>query len=110
MVCIWPRPTHRRTRRQGKIRGAGDKMLRDASRRAIKAFYPALSLCDLIFCGVFERHPRLPLARFKDGMLPSDFFRRNVVLSFQEHAIGIRLRDVIGVDNMMRARTIRTVS
>jgi predicted TIM-barrel fold metal-dependent hydrolase len=34
-------------------------------------------------------------------MLPSDFFRRNVVLSFQEDAIGIRLRDVIGVDNLM---------
>jgi hypothetical protein len=32
-------------------------------------------------------------------MLPSDFFRRNVVLSFQEDAIGIRLRDVIGPDN-----------
>ena len=84
----------------------------------------------MIFSGVFERHPRLTLAivefelawapnvltsmdytyrerhcealyRFKDGMLPSDFFRRNVVLSFQEDAIGIRLRDVIGVDNMM---------
>ena len=27
--------------------------------------------------------------------------RRNVALSFQEDAIGIRLRDVIGVDNMM---------
>ena len=34
-------------------------------------------------------------------MLPSDFFHRNVLLSFQEDAIGIRLRDVIGVDNMM---------
>jgi hypothetical protein len=34
-------------------------------------------------------------------MLPSDFSRRNVVLSFQEDPIGIRLRDVIGVDNMM---------
>ena len=34
-------------------------------------------------------------------MFPSDFFRRNVVLSFQEDAIGIRLRDVIGVENMM---------
>jgi hypothetical protein len=32
-------------------------------------------------------------------MLPSDF-RRNVVLSFREDAIGIRLRDVIGPDNM----------
>ena len=34
-------------------------------------------------------------------MLPSDFFHRNVVLSFQEDAIGIRLRDIIGPDNMM---------
>jgi len=34
-------------------------------------------------------------------MRPSDFFHRNVFLSFQEDAIGIRLRDVIGVDNMM---------
>ena len=34
-------------------------------------------------------------------MLPSDFFRRNVVLSFQEDAIGIRLRGIIGPDNMI---------
>ena len=34
-------------------------------------------------------------------MLPSEFFRRNVVLSFQEDAIGIRLRDAIGPDNLM---------
>jgi hypothetical protein len=34
-------------------------------------------------------------------MLPSDFFRCNVVLSFQEDAIGIRRRDAIGVGNMM---------
>jgi predicted TIM-barrel fold metal-dependent hydrolase len=46
------------TRRQGRIRGAGEKTLRDASSRATKAFYPALSMCDLIF----ERHPRLTLA------------------------------------------------
>jgi predicted TIM-barrel fold metal-dependent hydrolase len=125
-----PLSLHTATRRRGKIRGVGDKTLRDASSRATKAFYPALSLCDLIFSGVFERHPRLSLAivefelawaphvlstmdytyrerhgeafyRFKNGMLPSDFFRRNVVLSFQEDAIGIRLRDAIGVDNMM---------
>jgi hypothetical protein len=44
------------------MRGAGDKTLRDASSRATKAFYPALSLCDLIFSGVFERHPRLGMA------------------------------------------------
>jgi len=50
------------TRRQGKIRGAGLGTLRDASSRATKAFYPALSLCDMIFSGVFERHPHLRLA------------------------------------------------
>src|SRR5919197_5000925 len=125
-----PLSLHTATRRQGKIRGAGPGTLRDASSRETKAFYPALSMCDMIFSGVFERHPRLILAivefelawvphvlssmdytyrerhgeaiyRFKDGMRPSDFFRRNVMLSFQEDAVGIRLRDVIGVDNMM---------
>jgi predicted TIM-barrel fold metal-dependent hydrolase len=125
-----PLSLHTATRRQGKIRGAGPGTLRDASSRATKAFYPALSLCDMIFSSVFERHPGLTLAivefelawapnvltsmdytyrerhgealyRFKDSMRPSDFFYRNVVLSFQEDATGIRLRDVIGVDNMM---------
>jgi predicted TIM-barrel fold metal-dependent hydrolase len=57
-----PLSLHTATRRQGKIRGAGEMTLRDASSRATKAFYPALSLCDLIFSGVFERHPRLRLA------------------------------------------------
>jgi len=47
-----------------------------------------------------ERHEEA-IHRFEDGMLPSDFYRRNVVLSFQEDAIGVRLRDVIGVGNMM---------
>jgi hypothetical protein len=50
------------TRRQGKIPGAGEKTLRDASSNATKAFYPALSMCDLISSGVFERHPRLRVA------------------------------------------------
>jgi predicted TIM-barrel fold metal-dependent hydrolase len=125
-----PLSLHTATRRQGKIRGAGEKTLRDATSRATKAFYPATSMCDMIFSGVFERYPALELAivefelawaphvlstmdytyrerheeafhRFKSDMRPSDFFHRNVFLSFQEDAIGIRLRDVIGVDNMM---------
>jgi len=36
-----------------------------------------------------------------DPYLDFSALTRNVVLSFQEDAIGIRLRDVIGVDNMM---------
>ena len=38
--------------------------------------------------------------RFKEDMLPSDYFRRNVFLGFQEDAVGIRLRDIIGVDSL----------
>jgi predicted TIM-barrel fold metal-dependent hydrolase len=125
-----PLSLHTATRRQGKIRGTGEKTLRDASSRATKVFYPATSMCDMIFAGVFERYPNLKLAivefelawvphllssmdytyrerheealyRFKDGWRPSDFFHRNVFLSFQEDEVGIRLRDIIGVDNMM---------
>jgi predicted TIM-barrel fold metal-dependent hydrolase len=88
-------------------------------------------IAAMIFAGVFERHPKLrigvvefevawapyflarldnvyteravgrKLARFKDGMLPSDFFRRNAFISFQEDDIGIRLRSVIGVENLL---------
>ena len=43
-----PLSLHTATRRQGRIRAAGDKTLRDASSRATKALYPALSMCDLI--------------------------------------------------------------
>ena len=39
--------------------------------------------------------------RFKSDALPSDFFHNNVFLGFQEDGLGIRLRDVIGVDNLM---------
>jgi hypothetical protein len=54
-----PLSLHTATQRQGRIHGAGEKTLRDASSRATKAFYPALPMCDPIFSGVFERHPRL---------------------------------------------------
>ena len=47
-----------------------------------------------------ERHEEAS-HRFKNDMLPSDFFARNVFLSFQEDDIGVRLRDRIGVDRMM---------
>ena len=89
------------------------------------------SLAQLIFSGVFERYPKLQVGsvemelswvphfldrmdyaytqrqaelitnRFKEDMLPSDFFHQNVYLSFQEDALGIRERYIIGVDNLM---------
>jgi predicted TIM-barrel fold metal-dependent hydrolase len=125
-----PLSLHTATRREAQAMGSSARTLKDASRRATKAHLPALSMCDMIFSGVFERYPQLYLAiveyelswvpyvltsmeytyrerhdeafyRFADAMTPIDFYRRNVSLSFQEDAIGVRLRDVIGVDNMM---------
>jgi predicted TIM-barrel fold metal-dependent hydrolase len=92
--------------------------------------YVRMSLTDMIFSGVFERYPKLQVGavehevswaahfldrmdynydqrargvgglRFKDDMLPSDLFRRNVFLGFQEDGLGIQLRDIIGVDTL----------
>ena len=89
-----------------------------------------MSLCRMIMSGVFERYPKLQVGavehelswvphfldrmdytytqrsrrdywhRFKDDTVPSDYFHRNVFVGFQEDSVGIRLRDVIGVDNL----------
>ena len=84
----------------------------------------------MIFAGVFERYPKLRVIsvehelswahhfmkmmdfyyrdlgqvapyRFKNGLLPSDFFHRNVYMSFQDDEVGIMVRSVIGVDNII---------
>jgi predicted TIM-barrel fold metal-dependent hydrolase len=90
-----------------------------------------VSLGHLVLEGVFERHPRLRVGsaehelawaphfierldytytqrarrehwhRFAGAAVPSDFFRNNVFLSFQEDALGIRDRELIGVDLLM---------
>ena len=90
-----------------------------------------MSLADIIFSGVFERYPKLQVGsvehelswvphfvdrldftytqrphrdiwyRFKSDAIPSDFFHSNVFLSFQQDAVGVRLRDIIGVDNLL---------
>ena len=90
-----------------------------------------ISLADMIYSGVFERYPKLMVGsveqelswiphfldrldynytqraigdtsyRFKGDALPSDFFHSNVFLGFQEDALGIRDRDIIGVDQLL---------
>jgi predicted TIM-barrel fold metal-dependent hydrolase len=90
-----------------------------------------MSLGHMIFTGVFERYPRLRVGsvehelswaphfldrldytytqrarregwyRYRGDAVPSDFFHRNVFLSFQEDALGIRDRALIGVDQLM---------
>lgn len=39
--------------------------------------------------------------RLAQGMLPSDYWHRNMFVEFMEDEIGIQLRDSIGVDNMI---------
>ena len=49
-----------------------------------------------------DRPPRGDWHRYKDSSaIPSDFFHSNVFCSFQEDAIGIRERDLIGVETLM---------
>ena len=125
-----PLSLHTATRREGRSRSAGGTGIRDASGRANKVFWPATSICDMIFSGVFERYPKLKVAivefelawvphllgtmdytynerheeatyRFKGNLLPSDYFHSNVYLSFQEDTVGLRMRDLIGVDTLM---------
>ena len=43
-----------------------------------------------------DRPVRGDWLRFPDGMLPSDYFKQNVFLSFQEDRVGMRVRDVVG--------------
>lgn len=93
-------------------------------------YWARMSLCDVVYSGVFERYPNLNLVcvehelgwipfliermdyrykyyyklvpnRFKGSAVPSDFMRKNVFYSFQEDQLGIRLRDLIGIDQLM---------
>ena len=57
-----PLSLHMATRRQGRIRGAGDKTLRDASGRDKGVLSGAVDVRSDLLLGVFERHPRLTLA------------------------------------------------
>jgi predicted TIM-barrel fold metal-dependent hydrolase len=89
------------------------------------------SLTAMIFAGVFDRHRRLCVGsvehemawiphwlkqmdftyrerptltrgwKSREGLLPSDYWHRNMFVEFMEDDYGVRLRDVIGVDNML---------
>jgi len=93
-------------------------------------YWVRMSLCHMVYSGLFERHPKLSVVnvendlawlpyflnrldvtyierpsqttyRFEDGALPSDFMGRNVYHSFQEDGLGVRDRDIIGVDRLL---------
>ena len=93
-------------------------------------YWVRTSIALMIYGGVFERHPKLLVGsveneaawapfflerldynytgtaqlphwhRFEEDMLPSDYFHRNIFLGFQEDALSIRDRHIIGVDNL----------
>ncbi len=94
-------------------------------------FWVRVSLSEMIWSGVFERYPKLKVGvaehelnwipywleradfsynqrtsgrkgfRLKNDMLPSDVFHSNCFVDFQEDALGITHRDIIGVDNIL---------
>ena len=92
--------------------------------------WPRTSLAHMILSGVFERHPKLQIGsiefelswgphfldrldynytqriqtdkyRYGEDALPSYYFHRNVFMSFQEDALGLKDRHIIGVDNIL---------
>jgi predicted TIM-barrel fold metal-dependent hydrolase len=97
---------------------------------AVCEHWVKVSVADLIFAGVFDRHPALRIGvvehelgwipfflermdytytqrhgnarytRFATAERPSDFFRRNVFASFQDDEFGIRERASIGIDSI----------
>ena len=98
---------------------------------ATTAHWVQHSLATMIFAGVFDSYPRLKVVsvehemgwiphwlkqmdyvyhekpifskgwKSKEGMLPSEFWQRNMSVEFMEDRVGVRLRDIIGVDNIM---------
>jgi predicted TIM-barrel fold metal-dependent hydrolase len=106
----------------GELTGAG---------RSTTDYWVRYSLSAMIFAGVFDRYPRLKVGsvehemawiphwlrqmdftylerpvftkgwRSKDGLMPSDFWRRNMFVEFMEDDLGIELRDKIGIETML---------
>ena len=94
-------------------------------------YWPRLSLADMILSGVFERHPKLRVSvveyelgwaanyiqrldyhydqsssglsgyRFDSDMMPSDYFHKHCFIGTMEDGLGIQMRNIIGVDNIM---------
>ncbi len=48
-----------------------------------------------------RRPERFGGRRFGGEMLPSDFFRRNMFICFQEDALGMQMREYLGVETLM---------
>jgi len=99
--------------------------------RSTTDYWVRYSLGAMLFAGVFDRYPRLKVGsvehetmwiphwlqqmdftyrerpvftkgwKSREGMLPSEYWRRNMFVEFMEDELGVRIRDTIGVDNML---------
>ncbi len=99
--------------------------------RSTTDYWVRYSLSAMIFAGVFDRYPRLKVGsvehemawiphwlkqmdftyrerpvftrgwKSREGLLPSDYWRRNMFVEFMEDDLGVQLRGTIGVDNML---------
>jgi predicted TIM-barrel fold metal-dependent hydrolase len=106
----------------GELTGAG---------RSTTDHWVRYSLSAMVFAGIFDRFPRLKVGsvehetawiphwlkqmdftyrerpvftkgwKSQSGMLPSDYWRRNMFVEFMEDDLGVELRQHIGVDNML---------
>ena len=126
-----PLSLHVGTRRWKPGMDTGGVVLQNPEDFPNRDYDPRQCINRMIFAGVFERYPKLKVGvvefevswapyflsrmdnfyqeravgvqgtRFKEDMLPSDFFRRNVFIGFQEDDLGMQLRHHIGVDNLL---------
>jgi predicted TIM-barrel fold metal-dependent hydrolase len=106
------------------------KTFTPAGLRPTQDYWVRYALTDIIFAGVCERYPRLKVGsveheiswaphwlrqmdytykerpvysgyKSKEGLLPSDYWRRNMFAVFQEDDVAVQLRHRIGIDNLL---------
>jgi predicted TIM-barrel fold metal-dependent hydrolase len=99
--------------------------------RSTTDFWVRYSMGAMLFAGVFDRYPRLKIGsveheaswiphwlkqmdftylerpvftkgwKSREGLLPSEYWQRNMFVEFMEDDIGVQLRDRIGVETML---------
>jgi predicted TIM-barrel fold metal-dependent hydrolase len=99
--------------------------------RSTTDYWVRYSLSAMVFAGVFDRFPKLKVGSVEhetawiphwlkqmdftylerpvftkgwksaEGMLPSDYWKRNMFVEFMEDDLGVQMREYIGVDNML---------
>ncbi len=126
-----PLSLHTGTNRPSPVKSVTTSGVSQSGANRVNAeYWVRMSLSHMVLSGVFERYPDLKVIevehdlawipfffsrldvtyierhtqtpyRYKGDILPSDFMRRNVFHSFQEDGLGIRDRDIIGVENLL---------